>query len=142
MIKLYKTYSCYLFTILVLSFILQGCMPPDPGIWKNEQIPSGRADDFHELTVNLFKAIKADHPKEIELMFSSDMLQGNYNSVTDKIAYHLKSEDYALLDEYYVVHKYKGAQVIKNKGYDLNYTSIAREMYIAFFYLNPVTING
>ena len=63
----------------------------------------------------------------------------NYmNRQVDLISNSLKTENYKLLDEYYVVNKYKTFDTINAvpKGVNarkLIYNGIAREMYIAFF---------
>ncbi|WP_448700171.1 hypothetical protein ACFGVR_23580 [Mucilaginibacter sp. AW1-3] len=132
MIKVYQLLPGYLLALLILVIALPGCTLPDPGIYKNNQIPKGKQDDFHDLNTQLFQAVESGHEKEVDLLLSADLLAANYNA--DKIAYRLKSAKYKMVDEYYVVHKHNGSQTFKTgKAYYLNYTSVAREMYIAFY---------
>lgn len=116
--------------VLIISF--QACAPPAPGFWKNDKIPEGKRGDFHDLTKQLFTAVLSGHEKEVDLLLSAELLASNYNA--DKVAYYLKSEQYSLHDEYYIVNKDKSHQLLKaDPQYYLDYTSEAKEMYVAFF---------
>lgn len=132
MVKLYKRVQICLPVILGLIIVLQSCAPPAPGFYKDSGIPQGRRDDFHDLNKQLFKAILSGHEKEVDLMLSAELLASNYNA--DKVAYYLKSQDYSLLDEYYIVHKYQGRQHMNvDPRYNLDYIAVTEEMYMAFF---------
>jgi len=132
MVKIHKRVQICLLAMSALIMVLQGCTPPAPGFYKDGLIPQDKRNDFHDLNKQLFKAILSGHEKEVDLMLSAELLASNYNA--DKIAYWLKSAKYNMLHEYYIVHKHNSGQYFKaDKGYHLNYISVAREMYIAFF---------
>jgi hypothetical protein len=118
--------------LFALILLLQACTPPAPGFWKNDKISSGKRDDFHDLNKQLFAAVLSGHEKEVDLLLSAGLLASNYNA--DKAAYYLKSAEYSLRDEYYIVNKDKSHQHLKaDAQYYLDYTSEAKEMYMAFF---------
>jgi len=125
--------------IVLIVFMIAGCMPPDPGIWKNNQIKSGDRDHFHELNAQLFKAIKAGNVHDVEDMMSQQMLDDNSaKRKIDLIGNRLKTNEYSIFDEYYIVHQYIGDQTIKTdtghlNDYKLHYQSVTREMYVGLF---------
>lgn len=128
------------FTALLLATIgFTGCFWKEPGTWKNDQINSSAREDFHKQDDQLLKYLKADDIDQIKTIESRELLESNAEvGVDDKASNLLKSSDYKLYDEYYVVNKYKDADTILNKGksintYNLTYNNTAREMYIAFF---------
>ncbi|OCX51639.1 hypothetical protein BEL04_16595 [Mucilaginibacter sp. PPCGB 2223] len=132
MINPYKSFLTRVIAFCSLAIAFEACMPPAPGFWKNDKISSGKRDDFHDLNKQLFKAILSGHEKEVDLLLSAELLASNYNA--DKAAYYLKSQEYSLRDEYYIVHKYRGHQHLKaDAQYNLDYAVDTEEMYAAFF---------
>ncbi len=133
-----KPFSAYLF-ILMVAFAISGCMPPDPGIWRNDKIKAGDREHFHQLNDQLFKAIKAGNVHDVEDMMSQQLLDDNSaKRKIQLIGNRLNANEYSVLDEFYVVHKFIGDQTIKPDSghigdYVLNYQSVTREMYIGFF---------
>ena len=131
-------YPFTLFCLLLLAFVLPGCTPKS-GAWKNEQIDPGKREDFHELNDKVFSAAKANDLIRAKLFMSKELIENTYTRRSVEIAgNHLNDNNYKLLDEYYVVNKYKDADTIKlNKrginSYSLTYPGTAREMYIAFY---------
>jgi len=132
MVKIHKRVQICLLAMSALIMVLQGCTPPAPGFYKDGLIPQDKRNDFHDLNKQLFKAILSGHEKEVDLMLSAELLASNYNA--DKVAYYLKSQNYSLLNEYYVVHKYQGRQHMNvDPQYNLDYIAVTEEMYMAFF---------
>jgi hypothetical protein len=131
--------SIKLFSFLLLVVALQSCLNNKPGIWKNDEISSGKRSDFNDLNKQLFASLKANDNKQLGFIESQELLADNYmNRQVDLISNSLKTENYKLLDEYYVVNRYKTFDTIDAvpKGVNarkLIYNGIAREMYIAFF---------
>jgi len=136
-----NTYPLQL-TVLVMAllFVLQSCGNEIPGSWKNDEIKTGKRDDFHKLNEQLFKALKNKDIVEAKSMMSKELVEGTYSTsrAVDLIGNYLTDNKYNLLDEYYVVNKYKDFDTIKAKNtgvnsYDLYYPATAREMYFAFY---------
>eukprot|EP01037_Dinobryon_pediforme_P003733 gene3733-3779_t len=117
--------------------MFQSCVVT-PGTWKNEQISSGKRDDFHQLNDKALRLLKADDTKGLKSMLSKEMNAGNNDRQIELIGNRLTDNDYDLLDEYYVVHKYKDTDTVNIKDgninrYKLLYPFAAREMYMAYF---------
>jgi hypothetical protein len=131
-------YQLKLSGILLLLFVLQGCVEKT-GLWKNDQIQAGKRDDFHALNDQAVKDLKANDPKHLGLLMSRELIENrSTNRTIELIGNRLTDYKYQLLDEYYVVNKYKDDDTIKSTGtglnsYSLYYPSAAREMYFAFF---------
>lgn len=125
--------------VVFLSFVLQSCGPGDPGTWRNDEINSGKRNDFHELNSQLFKALKNGNAHDVENMASKELLESNaFNRTMELVANRLKTNDYNVFDEYYIIHKLRGIQTINaaNLGinnYTLNYEAVTEEMYIVLF---------
>ena len=126
-------------TVLVcgLLFVLQSCVIT-PGTWKNEQISSGKRDDFHKLNDDVLKYLKANDPKGLRIFSSKEMNERNNARLVDQVSNRLTDNEYSLLDEYYVVHKYKDVDTVATKSgsvnrYNILYPYIATEMYMAYF---------
>ena len=123
----------------VVFFLGQSCSSPKPGVYANDQIPSGKKADFHELNTQLFNGLKANDSKALSLIFSQEMIDKRYNlKMVETISNHIKEGGYTLLDEYYLVNKKRGNDTIKVTGRDINDHSIVvdaetPEMYVAFF---------
>ncbi len=126
-------------TALIAVFLLafQSCVTT-PGTWKNEQISSGKRDDFHQLNAEAFKYLKANDPKGLTLMLSRDMNGHSNERLVERLSNYLSDNAYTLLDEYYVVHKYKDTDTVRIKNGNINRYSVlypydATEMYLAYF---------
>jgi hypothetical protein len=134
-----KSRLVHFFTLIVLLTVLSGCLPTDPGIWRNDLIKTSKRDDFHEMNTKLFQACKSGNVHDVENMMSQQLLDDNTAKLKiQRIGNHLKQSDYSVLDEFYIVHKYVGPQTIKPDSghidnYALNYQSVTREMYIGLF---------
>ncbi len=121
-----------------LLLIIQSCKPVVPGSWKNENISSGKRSDFHQLNAQALQYLKANNPKRLRALLSKELLVDNNERQVELISNRLNDNAYDLLDEYYVVHKYKDTDTIHSVGgsinrYDVLYPYIAKEMYFAFF---------
>jgi hypothetical protein len=86
----------------------------------------------------VLKALKANEVKGLKPFLSKDMLTDISDRQVELISNRLTDNDYKLLDEYYVVHKYKDTDTIAVKNGDVNryavlYPNAAKEMYLAFF---------
>lgn len=128
-----------LFLLTSLVLILQSCSDPKPGVWKNDQIDAGKRSDFHALTDQAFVELKADNPKHMNAFISKELMDNQPATIrsVEHISNSLKLSDYRLLDEYYIVNKWKDKDTLKNtagvNSYDLYYPGTSREMYMAFF---------
>jgi len=131
--------SLCLFGLLLSLLVLPSCSDPKPGTLKNDQIKAGKREDFHALNEQAFADLKANKPKWLHDLLSKELIESNYTDrAVEHISNSLKVSDYTLLDEYYVVNKWKNADTIMNTNagihsYDLYYPGTAREMYMAFF---------
>jgi hypothetical protein len=120
-----------------LFFVLQSCVVT-PGTWKNEQISSGKRENFHQLNVEALKYLKANDPKGLKALLSKEMIGRNNEREVERISNRLNDNEYNLLDEYYVVHKYKDTDTVRATNgninrYNLLYPYAATEMYLAYF---------
>jgi hypothetical protein len=136
-----KPKSTYLFNLtclLLLAAVLQSCTE-HAGIWKNDQIKTGKRDDFHALTNEVFTSLKANDLNHAKLLMSKELIENTYTErLVEIVGNHLNDAKYSLLDEYYVVNKYIDTDTIKATGrginnYELYYAGTTREMYFAFF---------
>lgn len=119
-------------------FLMQSCGPKVPGVWKNDAISSGMRSTFHQLNDEALGYLKADDSKGMNEVLSKEMIAGNNDRMIDHISNHLKASPYKLLDEYYVVNRYRDTDTIVYKGaainrYSIRYPAPAMEMYMAFF---------
>jgi hypothetical protein len=128
-----------LFCLLSIFFVLQSCTPHEPGTWKNDKIGSSQKDDFNVLNKQLLEGLKANSPRQVEAVMSQAFIEDvNRLRLIELCSNRLKEDTYALLDEYYVVHKDRGNKTIETKdrsinNYSLHYNADTREMYMAFF---------
>jgi len=123
--------------VAALFFILQSCVTV-PGTWKDDQIPSGKRSDFHDLNTQVLKHLKNNDPNALKMYFSKEMNENNTAKKIDIISNRLNDYKYDLQDEYYVVNRYKDTDTVVSKEpaltrYKLVYPCEAREMYFAFF---------
>jgi hypothetical protein len=130
-------FKALLFSALFLAF--QSCVIT-PGQWKNDQISSGKRDDFHQLNATALKYLKANDPKGLKAVLSKDMIEAGNDREVELISNRLTDNEYKLLDEYYVAHKYQDSSMdtvrVKDGSvnrYALIYPYEAREMYMAYF---------
>jgi hypothetical protein len=108
-----------------------------PGSWKNEKISSGKRSDFHQLNTEVLKYLKADDPKGLKMFLSKDMLSENIDREVEHIGNRLTDNEYDLMDEYYLVHKYRDTDTVATSNGDINryrvlYPYVTNEMYVAF----------
>jgi len=128
-----------LLTLFTVVILLQSCTQSKPGWWKNEQISSGKREDFHQLNTVALKCLKDDNYKFLKTLVSKELMESNYTiRQAESISNRLNANDYTLFDEYYAINKWKSADTIINKvvnknSYNLYYGGVAREMYLAFF---------
>jgi len=128
-----------LYSFLLIVVALQSCLNNKPGIWKNDEISSGKRSNFDDLNKQLFAGLKVGDNKQLGFIESQELLADNYmNRQVDLISNSLKTENYKLLDEYYIVNKYKNFDTINavpkgTNAHKLIYSGTTHEMYIAFF---------
>jgi hypothetical protein len=125
--------------LLLIIFTLQSCEPEQPGSWKNENIAKSDREKFHKLNDELFKQLKVNNEKQLEYIMSKEFIDepGKERKV-ELVSNRVKAASYSLLDEYYVINRYKNNDTVKTgtKGinsYTLNYTGTTHQMYLAFF---------
>lgn len=138
--------SLFLSTIL----FLQACKPPQPGVYKNDQIPSGTASKLHDINTELLSALKLNDIERLENVMSPDMITDRERlSTSERISNHMKEADYSLMAEYYIVKDTtvtpkgknapdKHAGIIQERdlginNFNLPYTAPTGESYIALF---------
>jgi len=132
----------HLFFAVIIIGAFQSChKPAKQGTYQNDQIPADQRKDFHEMTDELMKGLKANKPADLETMMAKEMLAdpGRLRLI-ELISNRLKEGEYSVLDEFYIVHKMTdtGAQKLNvtTKGinnYTYGYEINSPEMYIAFF---------
>lgn len=147
-IKPISAFTCILFSALLLIF--QACKPPQPGIYKNNQIPSGTASKLHQINTSLLSALKVNDIEQLELLMSQELIADRERlSTAEHISNHMKDADYSLMAEYYIVKDTtaegtgkdtpdKHAGVIQERdmginNFDLQFTAPTGESYIALF---------
>jgi hypothetical protein len=128
-------FKAALFALLLLA--LQSCQVI-PGTWKNGRIDAGKRDKFHEMNKEALAYLKADDPKGMKMLLSKELNANNNDREIGHISNRLNDNAYDLLDEYYVVHKYKDTDTVAAKGgdvkrYGLLYPYATTEMYFAYF---------
>jgi hypothetical protein len=130
-------YSNQFKTALVCAMLLvtQSCGPTVPGSWRNEKIKSGKRDDFHQLNTEVLRRLKANGLKSF---LCKDMVGNNTERQVELISNRLKDNDYDLLDEYYVVNKYRDTDTVRTTNGEINryrllYPAKTTEMYMAYF---------
>lgn len=128
-----------LFCLLLITSVFVSCKPHEPGTWKNNKIESGIRSDFHKLNDQTMAGLKANDHLKMDALFSKELLESTSRlRLIELCSNHLKDGTYELMDEYYVVHKDRGAKTIQSlnegiKNYSVGYQADAREMYFAFF---------
>jgi hypothetical protein len=132
--------SAFAFCFILL---LQACSPAKPGIYKNDQIPSGTRSKLHDLNADLLSALKTNIPQTLEMMMSQELIDDRHErlTTTEQISIRMKTGDYSLMSEYYIVNQPgldKGKNIIHERdlginNFDLTFNRGAHEMYIALF---------
>lgn len=128
----------YLLYTLIGILTLQSCGPGHPGVWKNGQIDDSKRNNFHKLNDELFVGIKANKPKDVEILMSRPLLEANnYIRTIELMSLQSQLGSYDMLDEYYIVNnKPTDTHSITTKAtdgspYTFNCTTVTEEMYIA-----------
>ena len=131
-----------LITLIMLAIAMQSCNQTlKPGFWRNNDIPSGKRDDLHELNKTVLADMKIDDEKHLASSMAAELLDNlAARHLIQQISTRLQYSDYTLLDEYYVVNKWtkdkqKDTIINRNTGvdsYNLYYDPYAKEMYFAF----------
>lgn len=147
-IKPTSAFLCILFSGFLL--ISQACKPSQPGIYKNDQIPSGTASKLHTINTELLSALKVNDVERLENIMSQELIADRERlSTAEHISNHMKDADYSLMAEYYIVKdttaagtgkdtpdKHAGTIQERDMGinnFDLQYTAPTGESYIALF---------
>ncbi|GGB19885.1 hypothetical protein [Mucilaginibacter rubeus] len=124
------------FALLAIS--LQSCIK-QPGAWRNDRIPGGKRDDFHKLNEQLLHDLRTGNSDDISNMESREMLDDKSNlRQIDLVGNAVKTADYDIYDEYYIVNKHRSTDTIGNpsagiNSYKMIYNGITHEMYMALF---------
>jgi hypothetical protein len=127
-----------LLALACLVFSIQACSPPKPGVYKDDQISSGRRSDFHDLNKSALNYIKANSLKELQLMMSKEMIDNSGNEhLVELMSNRLTDNPYDVLEEYYVVGKHKAKDSLPATGTDVNrhalkYDTTSAETYYVF----------
>jgi len=126
-----------LFVPLILLLIFQACTLV-PGVRKNDEIKSGKRDEFHGLNAGVLKHLGAGDASGLKALLSQDEAKQNITMLVDSISKQLSANDYQLLDEYYVINKYADSDTIIATGPDVNryglkYPYVTFEEYFAYF---------
>src|ERR1700749_561775 len=103
----------------VLFFFFQSCTLV-PGVRKNEEIKSGKREDFHKLNTEVLKDLKASDAAGLKNMLSADEAKKNITNLVDSISKQLAANDYQTLDEYYVINKYADSDPTIATGPNVN----------------------
>ncbi len=131
-------YLLKLSAFLLLIVALQGCMSK-AGSWKNDQIEAGKRADFHDLNNHVLADLKANDLRHLNNYMSKDLHENTYTErQVEHISNSLSDNTFTLLDEFYVVNKFRDFDTVKATGsgincYGLVYPGTEREMYMAFF---------
>lgn len=136
----------YLSAFLFFIMLLPACNTSQkPGIYKGNQIASGTRDKLHKLNDELLAALKINNPEGIELLMSQEMIDNRHERLvtTEEISIRMKTADYSLMSEYYIVNPPKATSatsIIKERdmginNFDLTFAKAtdANEMYVALF---------
>ncbi|WPU94892.1 hypothetical protein SNE25_05080 [Mucilaginibacter sabulilitoris] len=122
-----KPFLTILPAFLLIILVLQSCVSKQPGSWKNDQIAEKDRKEFHKLNDELFKQLKVNDEKQLENIMSKEFIETPHKErKIELVSNRAKTDNYSLLDEYYVINRYKDADTIKTgtKGlnsYTLNY---------------------
>jgi hypothetical protein len=121
----------------ILLVIFQSCTLV-PGVRENDDIKSGKREEFHELNAMVLKHLRADNTKSLNSLLSKDEAKRSISKLVDSISKQLKDNQYKLLDEYYVINKYADSDTIIATGpnvnrYGLKYPYVTFEEYFAYF---------
>jgi hypothetical protein len=130
-----------LFLLLLVAVSLQACIKK-PGIWSNSQISQGNLDDFHTMNAGLLEALKRNNTDSINSFLSKQMIEDVESLRKEELVSNaLKSNNYSLLDEYYVIKDYAhtdSTTTIKpvhqgKNAYGISFSGAAGETYLALY---------
>ncbi len=132
-----------LITILAATICLlaAGCSKHEPGVWKNDEIPSSQRENFHEINATLLDGLQKNKPGIVENLMSKELLENtNLRRTIELCSIHMRPGKNTMLDEYYMVHELKKEQKVSSpkrglNSYYLFYQPAAREMYTAMYTL-------
>lgn len=132
--------------ILACCVALTACNTSQkPGIYKGDQIASGTRNKLHQLNDELLAALKTNKPEGLELLMSQGLIENPRErlTTTEEISIRMKSGDYALMSEYYMVNDPKAnsaTNTIKERDLGINNFDLtfnkptdANEEYVALF---------
>ena len=124
---------------LAIVFVLQSCGGHKRGVWQNEKMNASRREDMHELNKTVFDCLKDNKYQELQMSMSRELLDNKEMIRTvETMYYNLKKNKYALQNEYYVNSPPETSVTIGDRkaglnNFDLNFRSVADEMYFSFF---------
>ncbi|MDT3402936.1 hypothetical protein [Mucilaginibacter terrae] len=139
-----KTFKPY-FIIIVWCFIISALLPscaPEPGIYINDQIPSGMAGTAKELNTTLLKALQKNNLKLLETILSNELMQRyGINGDLELCSTYMREGKNTMLGQVYSSQTKRKLFVAKMpgkgiNGYSLSYTPLSKECYIAMYTLN------
>ncbi len=131
--------SLKLLTFLCIVLALQSCGPGKPGIWQGNKITSGKRAGLHAMNVEMLGYLKNNRYQALQFMFSKELLDDPAMMVdVEHISNYMKQDSFTLMREYYVVSPPYTSITIKERqlginNFDLHYSSLAPEMYVALF---------
>jgi hypothetical protein len=133
-----------LISVLILpAFVFQGCHLQTYIVAKNEKIDNGIKQEVHALDDKLFKAWKTNDAASLKKMMSSALTgSNNIDQFIDKIDSVPKSENYKILDEYYVENSTTGipgtilSGTSSKNEYFIHYMAATKETYVALLTTN------
>jgi len=134
-----------LITLLLLSVTVavQSCKPPQPGVYKDDKIPSGVKSKLNKLNTDLLNALKSNNPEDLELLMTQNYIDKGHERLvtTEHISNEMKTADYSAMAEYYIVNNPRA--ILKTdtvhqhdqgvNKYDLVFNGSPAEEYITFF---------
>jgi hypothetical protein len=124
--------------IFIIMFVIFQSCTLVPGVRKNDEIKSGKREEFHQLNADVLKRLKTDDAAGLKKLSSKDEAKQNITKLVDSISKQLSANNYQLLDEYYVINKYADSDTIIATGptvnrYGLKYPYVTFEEYFAYF---------
>jgi len=129
----------HIIVLLVIASILPGCFWKEAGSWKNGRINLSQRAEFHDLDDKLLQGLKNADNDQLGFVESRTLIEDpSVTREVNQISELFQKSDFKLMDEYYVVNRYKETDTIETNttglnNYRLIYNGRAQEMYIAFF---------
>jgi hypothetical protein len=127
---------------LLLAALFQSC-GTKPGVFKNDEISSGKRDEFHSLNTQLINALRTKSKEDLKNLQSKEMLDDTRNQrKLELVGNRVIPNDYTILDEYYIAKRDASAQdtmrydTVTNASAGINsykyiFNTIAQETYVA-----------